>query len=358
VDDRLVNSERTAVACSLAACDPRQPYRVAGGTVRFLEAEPQQNEDLNHDGDTTDLVVQVLNVRSGVVASAGAVQPDDPAAAAPGPDPLDPIDSGGDGSGAGAGGGTVFVADGRCIETKATACSTAADCETGESCGGGGTCQRDHGTCASDADCPAGVATCESALYTAAAADADGDLVPDPLDNCPRKENADQADADADGVGNACDLETCGNTVVELDEECDDGNTANGDGCSPACRVESGPCDDGNDNDGDGLVDFGLDPACKTAAWTTESTQCQDGLNNDGQLGIDFDGGASMNGGVPLDFADPQCLGQPSRNLEKAQSCGLGVELVAPLALLLGWRRRRHPIPVPVEIETGAPSPA
>jgi hypothetical protein len=50
-----------------------------------------------------------------------------------------------------------------------------------------------------------------------------------------------------------------------------------------------------------------------------------------------------MNGGVPLDFADPQCLGQPSRNLEKAQSCGLGFELLAPLAGLLAWRRRLRP---------------
>jgi cysteine-rich repeat protein len=275
-----------------------------------------------------------------VVETAGAVEADDPVAPAPGPDPLDPGDAGGDGTGAGSGGGTVFVADGRCIEALSAACTTSDDCETGEACGTGGTCQRDHGTCASDGDCPAGVgATCESALYTAAAADADADSIPDPLDNCPRAANASQTDADGDGVGNACDLATCGNSVIEVDEECDDGNTANGDGCSPACRTESGPCDDGSDNDGDGYVDFGTDPACKTAAWPTESTQCQDGLNNDGQHGIDFDGGASMNGGVPLDFADPQCLGQPSRNAEQSGTCGLGAELLLVLPLL--WRRRR-----------------
>jgi len=38
-----------------------------------------------------------------------------------------------------------------------------------------------------------------------AAADADGDSIPDEADNCPLLANADQADLDTDGVGNACD---------------------------------------------------------------------------------------------------------------------------------------------------------
>ena len=67
----------------------------------------------------------------------------------------------------------------------------------------------------------------------------------------------------------------CGNNMQDAGEECDDGNTDGGDGCSPACRVEAdyvcpqvGPCtpdmcgnghlasfetcDDGNTNAGDG----------------------------------------------------------------------------------------------------------
>jgi hypothetical protein len=40
-----------------------------------------------------------------------------------------------------------------------------------------------------------------------AAADGDGDGVPDTLDNCPTVANASQADADADGVGDACDTD-------------------------------------------------------------------------------------------------------------------------------------------------------
>ena len=33
------------------------------------------------------------------------------------------------------------------------------------------------------------------------------------------------------------DLSKCGNGVVEGGEACDDGNTANGDGCSSQCQV-------------------------------------------------------------------------------------------------------------------------
>ena len=33
----------------------------------------------------------------------------------------------------------------------------------------------------------------------------------------------------------------CGNGVVDLGEQCDDGNRVNGDGCSSACRIENRP---------------------------------------------------------------------------------------------------------------------
>ena len=44
----------------------------------------------------------------------------------------------------------------------------------------------------------------------------------------------------------ACQCAECGNGVIDLDEECDDGNLLNGDGCSASCRIEV--C-------GDGIVD-------------------------------------------------------------------------------------------------------
>jgi len=43
-------------------------------------------------------------------------------------------------------------------------------------------------------------------------------------------------------------------------------------------------------------------------------------VNNDGQPGIDFDGGASVNGGVPIDVADPEC-NQPWKDWPEA-ACG------------------------------------
>ncbi len=59
----------------------------------------------------------------------------------------------------------------------------------------------------------------------------------------------------------------CGNGILETGEECDDGNTVSGDGCSSTCQIETPPpppvcgngiletgeeCDDGNTVDGDG----------------------------------------------------------------------------------------------------------
>jgi len=62
-------------------------------------------------------------------------------------------------------------------------------------------------------------------------------------------------------------LSVCGNSLVEEGEECDDGNTNSGDGCSAACLLEppevcgngvltaSEECDDGNAMNGDGCSD-------------------------------------------------------------------------------------------------------
>jgi len=67
-----------------------------------------------------------------------------------------------------------------------------------------------------------------------------------------------------DGCSSSCQLEAavCGNGKVETGEECDDGNTTSDDGCSSTCKkeskcgngmVETGEqCDDGNTVAGDG----------------------------------------------------------------------------------------------------------
>jgi len=77
-----------------------------------------------------------------------------------------------------------------------------------------------QGVCTTGVDCSLG-STCQARSIVPASPDTDGDGVPDHLDNCPLVPNADQADSDGDGVGDACDLETCGNGVIEGAEVCD-----------------------------------------------------------------------------------------------------------------------------------------
>src|SRR5262249_12805002 len=73
----------------------------------------------------------------------------------------------------------------------------------------GGTCHREHGVCAKDADCPIPAVThCEPDLVIHAVEDRDGDEIPDIFDNCPTVFNPDQRDSDDDGVGDACDAKT------------------------------------------------------------------------------------------------------------------------------------------------------
>jgi len=170
---------------------------------------------------------------------------------------------------------------------------------------------------------------------------------------------------------------SCGDGVLGIPaEECDDGNGLADDGCSPACRIEdecqngvdddgdgrtdypadpgcssaadfletsaSRVCDDGLDNDSDGFVDVPDDPGCQSPTSALENPQCQDGANNDGQTGIDFDGGASVNGGVPLDTADPQCTAAwvNREATTGGAGCGIGPELAVALALLRRLRMR------------------
>ena len=46
--------------------------------------------------------------------------------------------------------------------------------------------------------------------------------------------------ADGDGCSSTCQLSSCGDGVVDSGEGCDDGGTLDGDGCSSTCQVDTG----------------------------------------------------------------------------------------------------------------------
>ena len=50
--------------------------------------------------------------------------------------------------------------------------------------------------------------------------DADGDDVPDRVDNCPQTPNSDQADNDGDGAGDVCDDDDDGDGIPDGDDAC------------------------------------------------------------------------------------------------------------------------------------------
>lgn len=223
------DSQQPIRPCAIPECDPRIPYRVFTASVKFLTYEcdqagplfsptrcPTGGTDLNGDGDADDLVVRLYDLATGTTRTIGSVTQGNPLA---GSDPANPTD-------------TIYVTTGACVETGGT-CATNTDCGSSASCELG-TCTRTHGVCATTADCPPGT-TCQERGIVPASPDTDGDGVPDHLDDCILVPNPGQTDGDGDGVGDACDLETCGDGLIEGTEACDGANLG---GCLGTCRSD------------------------------------------------------------------------------------------------------------------------
>jgi subtilisin family serine protease len=93
------------------------------------------------------------------------------------------------------------------------------------------TCDRDHDALVDLSDqCP------DQPGKVQGCPDSDGDLVRDAEDNCPALSNADQADVDDDGTGDACDITPRGEDVdgdakAALDDRCPDVASTAADGC-------------------------------------------------------------------------------------------------------------------------------
>jgi Thrombospondin type 3 repeat/PKD domain/Cadherin-like domain len=120
--------------------------------------------------------------------------------------------------------------------------------------------------------------------------DTDGDGVPDSTDNCPGAANADQADADGDGLGDACDPDTDGDGVANASDNCPSVPNAgqvdtDGDGLGDAC-------DPLTDSDGDGMED-GADN-CPSVANIDQADADGDGLGD--ACDPDTDGDGVLNG--------------------------------------------------------------
>ncbi len=246
VSGTLVNTGQAITPCALEACNPREPYQVSGSVVKFLTLEADQGgQDLNHDGTNTQLILQSFDFCTGRVTVIGAV------ASKPGQNPLDVSDDS----------QAFFSSAGRCdlgqtCDPNDDTCGPDAMCEddvcvmatatcakhTSLACATDGDCRRctlrQPASCVTNADCPAN-ATCAAQTIVAVTGvvDSDDDGVPDAQDNCPNVPNTTQADADGDGVGDACDVQQCGNGIREIGEQCDDGNLTAGD-CSPTCTID------------------------------------------------------------------------------------------------------------------------
>lgn len=176
---QLVSSGMAVLPCPVEACDPRFPYRVSGEVVTFVTHEAAQGADLNGDGDSTDLVKQVFNVRKAVaqaspallersVASSGALASSLDAVTAIGSASAGVCTTSGSAcwSDAECGGGRCFVPPGQCVQDLGTACDPRAAVGAAGSCSaetfcvstgtGTGTCHVSHGECRSQSECTLG----------------------------------------------------------------------------------------------------------------------------------------------------------------------------------------------------------
>jgi len=131
--------------------------------------------------------------------------------------------------------------------------------------------------------------------------------------------------ANGDGCRSNCTAELCGDGIRDASEQCDDGNTANGDGCDAACRVEPDPvCGDGNLDAGEQCDDG------NTANGDGCDAVCQlepDPVCGDGNLdaGEQCDDGNTANG----DGCDAVCQLEPDPvcgdgNLDAGEQCDDG----------------------------------
>ena len=128
-----------------------------------------------------------------------------------------------------------------CDNDCTVSCTTAADCDDGAPCNGAETCSG-SGACA--AGSPLGDGT--------------------------------SCGADLVCRAGACATLGCGNAVVDGEEQCDDGNTVDGDGCDNDCTFScsaDADCDDANQCDGTEICDI-ASHTCSGGMSLSDGTTC------------------------------------------------------------------------------------
>ncbi len=129
-----------------------------------------------------------------------------------------------------------------------------------------------------------------------------------------------------------CLTTSCGNGIVDLNEQCDDGNILEGDSCSPTCkREECGnnvldpkeACDDGNTANGDGCSATCLSKEVCGNKVVDVGEACDDGnaVNADGCSGTPVTVGSEMS---PPPCKSTEVCGNGIKDLQVGEVCDDG----------------------------------
>jgi hypothetical protein len=138
--------------------------------------------------------------------------------------------------------------------------------------------------------------------------DTDGDEVGDDADNCPDASNPNQANADGDAQGNACDNDDDNDGVpdsadayplISLDGRTDTDGDGRPNNCNTACQATGMAADDDDDNDTVLDVNDAF-PLDATESLDTDS----DGTGNNADTDDDNDTVLDVNDAFPLDAAE------------------------------------------------------